>query len=151
MPLGPLSEKLPLVAGRPLVLDTNIVLDLLVFDDPASRGLRQALELGAVAWLATQAMRDEFERVLGYPRIAARLQSPGKTRAEALVRFARLSHPVPAAAPATVRCRDRDDQIFIDLAVAHGARLLSRDAAVLRLRKRLAGTGAMVHNGWDSA
>ena len=38
-------------------------------------------------------------------------------------------------------CKDPDDQIFIDLAVAHRARLLSKDGAVQALRKRLAALG----------
>ena len=38
-------------------------------------------------------------------------------------------------------CKDPDDQQFIDLAVQHGAILLSKDQAVLRLRKRLMALG----------
>jgi predicted nucleic acid-binding protein len=43
-----------------------------------------------------------------------------------------------------VRCRDPDDQMFIDLAVAHRAVLLSKDALVLRLAKRLLPLGVVV-------
>jgi len=43
-----------------LVLDTNIVLDLLVFTDPAVRELSQALGTGERQWLATAAMREEL-------------------------------------------------------------------------------------------
>jgi predicted nucleic acid-binding protein len=35
-------------------------------------------------------------------------------------------------------CRDTDDQKFIDLAVAQGATLLSKDKHVLALRRKLA-------------
>jgi hypothetical protein len=35
--------------------------------------LRKALEAGELDWLATQAMRDELERVLAYPQIVPRL------------------------------------------------------------------------------
>ncbi|MEZ0308156.1 MAG: PIN domain nuclease, partial [Ramlibacter sp.] len=35
-------------------------------------------------------------------------------------------------------CRDPDDQMFIDLAVAHKCLLISKDTAVLSMRKRLA-------------
>ena len=41
-------------------------------------------------------------------------------------------------------CKDADDQKFIDLAVAHAAILLSKDRAVLSLRKRLLAHGAQV-------
>ena len=58
---------------RAVVIDTNVVLDLLVFKDPATTALRAELQAGAVTWLATPAMRDELERVLGYPKLAARI------------------------------------------------------------------------------
>ncbi|MDR2129017.1 MAG: PIN domain-containing protein, partial [Burkholderiaceae bacterium] len=54
----------------------------------------------------------------------------------------------PAAAFAGVRCRDADDQIFIDLAVAHRANLLSTDAQILALRHRLASLGVAVASVW---
>jgi len=128
----------------PLVLDTNIVLDLLVFDDPAVRGLRASLATGRVRWLVTTDMRDEVVRVLDYPKLAARLPvAPGAVDA-VLAQFDRLSHSVPEAPPAPVRCGDRDDQIFVDLAVAHRAVLLSKDRHVLRLRGRLVTLGVTV-------
>ncbi|MEO8856287.1 MAG: putative toxin-antitoxin system toxin component, PIN family [Burkholderiaceae bacterium] len=135
-------------APRLLVLDTNIVLDLLVFSDPSVGALRKALEAENVRWLASAAMRDELARVLDYPRIAARVDSTGSTSAEILAQYQRLSQRAEAAALSVVRCSDRDDQIFVDLAVKHGACLLSKDHAVLRLRKRLEKLGVMVQNAW---
>ena len=130
---------------RAMVLDTNIVLDLLLFDDPAAAALRLQLEAGAARWLATHAMREEFERVLAYPKIAPWLSLPGKDREALLACFDRLSLLTVAAPRAPVHCSDADDQIFIDLAVTHQACLLSKDLAVLRLGKRLATLGAVVH------
>ena len=124
-----------------LVIDTNIVLDLLVFEDPAHMPLRDAVQQGHVVWLATVAMRDELERVLAYPQIARRLAARLKPAQAVLEQFDGWSRRVPPATRAPVRCRDPDDQIFIDLAVAHRAELLSKDALVLRLRKRLAALG----------
>ena len=48
----------------------------------------------------------------------------------------------PPRAPCA--CSDPDDQVFIDLAVAHRARLVSKDRAVLAMRKRLAALGVAV-------
>lgn len=127
--------------GSALVLDTNIVLDLLVFDDPVARALRQALDGGTVEWLATPAMRDELERVLAYSHILARLLAPNTTRVCVLAQFDQFSRTVAVPPGATIRCSDTDDQMFIDLAVAHRASLLSKDRAVLSLHKRLAGLG----------
>jgi len=128
----------------PVVLDTNVLLDLLVFDDPSTYPLRQAVEGGSVTWLATPPMRGELQRVLTYPHIAARMLRQGVSDAAVLQWFDRYSQPqLPAPACAAI-CRDKDDQKFIDLAAAHGALLLSKDGAVLRLHKRLAASGARV-------
>ena len=59
--------------GAFVVIDTNIALDLLVFDNPDCLPLAAALAASELRWLATAAMRNELERVLGYPLIAARL------------------------------------------------------------------------------
>ncbi len=119
------------------VLDTNIVLDAFVFDDPAARPLKSALAAHQLQWIATQAMRDELVRVLGYARIAPRMAHYQVSAAQVLARFdgqARLVDPAPKAC---VTCRDPDDQMFIDLAVTHRALLLSKDQAVLCMHKRL--------------
>lgn len=134
-----------------LVIDTNIVLDLLVFEDPAHVPLRDAVQQGHVVWLATAAMRDELERVLAYPQIARRLAARLKPAHAVLAQFDGWSRRMPPAARAAVRCRDPDDQIFIDLAVAHRAGLLSKDALVLRLRKRLAALGVAAAARRDAA
>lgn len=121
-----------------IVLDTNIVLDLFVFKDPGSQALMQALQAGQVRWLATPAMREELERVLAYPQIAPRLLLARFSPADVMRQFDRLVQLEPAAPKAPLTCSDRDDQKFIDLALAHQALLLSKDRAVLRMKKRLA-------------
>ena len=121
---------------RPLVLDTNVVLDLLVFRDPRTDGLRGALAAREFRWLATAAMRDELEHVLAYPNFAQRAEAP-----QVLAAFDGQVEQVEVAGVAPVACKDPDDQKFIDLAVAHRATLLSKDNEVLRLKKRLLALG----------
>ena len=120
-----------------IVLDTNIVLDLLVFKDAAAQPLRQALDAGELDWLATRPMRDELERVLAYPQIVSRLGFYQLLAGEVLAAFDRYARLTAVPVKAGVTCSDADDQIFIDLAVAHKATLLSKDQAVLSMRKRL--------------
>ena len=43
---------------QPVVIDTNIVLDMWVFDDPRSRPLNQALQSPGLRWLASEPMRE---------------------------------------------------------------------------------------------
>ena len=126
---------------EPIVIDTNIILDLFVFGDPATVPLRQQLDAGELGWVATQPMRDELERVLAYPQIVPRMDFYGRSAAEVLGHFDRLVRRVEVAPKTTATCKDADDQKFIDLAVAHGARLLSKDRAVLCMKKRLLALG----------
>lgn len=136
------AEGTPLGTVAPVVLDTNIVLDLYVFDDPATRPVREAVEAGALRWLATAPMREELARVLAYPQIAPRLAFHGHDAQAVLAHFDRWAELVAPADKAPITCKDPDDQRFIDLAVAHGARLLSKDKAVLVMRKRMERLGA---------
>ncbi|MDI1272948.1 putative toxin-antitoxin system toxin component, PIN family [Polaromonas sp.] len=128
-------------AGDCVVLDTNIVLDLFVFDDPAARALKSAVITGQLHWLATAAMRVELARVLDYPQVAKRMTRDGLVGAQVLLAFDTRARIVAAAPKAPVTCSDTDDQIFIDLAVAHQAWLLSKDRAVLCMKKRLLALG----------
>jgi predicted nucleic acid-binding protein len=127
------------------VLDTNIVLDLWVFDDPRSQPLLAQLERGDVRWLATAAMREELARVLTYPHIARRLQARGLQADAVLGAFDRHAQMQPDAPKAPYTCKDADDQKFIDLAVRHGAALHSKDAEVLCMKNRLARCGVVLN------
>lgn len=127
-----------------LVLDTNIVLDLWVFRDERVASLHQHLGAADVTWLATSAMRDELACVLAYENIAARLSAANVSSQHVLEAFDARAQIVEAAPSAKVTCRDSDDQKFIDLAVAHGARLISKDKQVLALRRKLAAHGVEV-------
>lgn len=128
-----------------VILDTNILLDLwLNGEEPSDhiRPLHAALHDKTAHWLATQAMRTELERVLAYPHIAARLAGSAE---RLLGHFDALAQLVPAAARAPFRCRDADDQKFVDLAAAHpGAQLISHDREVLALRSQMARLGVAV-------
>ena len=137
-------------AAGPVVIDTNIVLDLFLFADTAAVPLRQALDAGTLRWVATQAMRDELERVLAYPQIVPRLAFYGFGTADVLGHFDRLVRLADVAPKAAAICKDPDDQKFIDLAVAHRARLLSKDRAVLCMKKRLLAHGVVVEKAIES-
>jgi predicted nucleic acid-binding protein len=117
-----------------IVIDTNIVLDLAL-------PLHHALVARSVQWVATCPMREELVRVLAYPQIVKSLNFRGRTAEDVLVQWDALALLQPASVKAPVTCKDPDDQKFIDLAVAHRALLLSKDHAVLCMRKRLAALG----------
>jgi putative PIN family toxin of toxin-antitoxin system len=126
------------VSTAPVVLDTNIVLDLLIFNDPRCSVLRDALASKTLQWIATAAMRDELQRVLAYTHLQPRMAFYQVTPAQVLAQFDAGVQLVEVAARAAYACKDEDDQKFIDLAVQHSATLVSKDKAVLCMRKRLA-------------
>jgi putative PIN family toxin of toxin-antitoxin system len=134
-----------------VVIDTNITLDLFVFQDPAIAPLREALEGDAINWLATEGMRDELARVLAYPQIVRRRVAAALPEREVLDAFDRHARIVPTAAKAPFTCKDPDDQVFIDLAAAHGATLVSKDAEVLCMTRRLERLGVRVCRVWTGA
>lgn len=127
---------------RKVILDTNIVLDTFVFNDPAAKTLRAALEADTLQWIATAPMREELERVLAYPKIAKRLAFYEMQAADVLAQFDTRVQTVEVAPKAPIVCKDPDDQKFIDLAVAYKALVLSKDNAVLCMKKRLLALGA---------
>jgi putative PIN family toxin of toxin-antitoxin system len=127
------------------VIDTNIVLDLWLFEDPATVPLRAALQSGRVTHLATSSMREELARVLTYPHIVKRMAKSHIQAQDILQRFDEHLLAAEPAAKAPCTCKDPDDQKFIDLAVAHGVPLLSKDAAILCMKKRLLQSGVVLN------
>ena len=123
--------------ARPVVVDTNVALDLLIFSDPRTAPLRTLLTQGRLDWIATQVMRDELERVLAYPHIVSRMDFYRVDAAQVLAAFDAQARLVDIAPRVAYVCKDADDQKFIDLAAAHRAILLSKDKAVICMRKRL--------------
>jgi len=134
-----------------VVLDTNIVLDLWLYKDPATPQLLEALESKAVQWLSTQVMRDELERVLAYTHIAQRLAFSQLSAQEVLAQFDAHAQLMPIAAKTQFVCKDGDDQKFIDLAAEHKTQLISKDKAVLTMRNRMARLGVAVGKVFPAA
>jgi putative PIN family toxin of toxin-antitoxin system len=121
-----------------VVIDTNVVLDLFVFQDHRTLVLLQCLQTGPCQWIATLPMREELRLVLAYPHIAAKLLRTGGRADDVLARFDAWAALQPEAPKAIYTCKDADDQKFIDLAAAHQAALISKDKAILCMAKRLA-------------
>jgi len=118
-----------------VVLDTNVCLDAFVFDDPRAARLVDALASKEAVAVTRDDCRDEWLAVLRYPL----LKLDEARIAAAIARFDAMVSLLPLEAPAQAlpRCRDPDDQKFLELAAASGATVLfSRDAELLRLDRR---------------
>lgn len=154
MPFHPLNELLaatgrqpdapPSQAGVEAILDTNVVLDWLLFGDAQALPLGTAVREGRLRWMATEAMLRELEAVLSRPGLERWQGRKAATLSEALS----LCQRVPEAASGAdgrLICSDGDDQKFIDLALARRVPwLFSRDKALLRLARRAAPRGVRV-------
>ncbi|WP_439890667.1 putative toxin-antitoxin system toxin component, PIN family [Ralstonia sp. 25C] len=129
-----------------VVLDSNIWVDILIFDDAVARPIRTALETGRLDAIISPACREELRRVLDYPQFAHYAVDAQAALAwvDRVTRsVADPAEPTPAARAQgetfVPRCKDRDDQKFLALADAAGvAYLVSKDKAVLKLKRRMA-------------
>jgi uncharacterized protein len=126
------------------VLDTNVVIDWLVFDDPYMTPLRRVAAAGTITILTHELAMGEFARVLTYPEL--RLNEERRAKAlwcyreqtrlvEMPQAFAIGQWQLPKNFPS---CRARDDDLFLALAYhAQATALVTRDKALLKMRKRM--------------
>ena len=124
---------------RRVVLDTNVLVSLYVFADSRFAQLREKIESGEWQALTNDVCMNEFRRVLAYPIFA--LAEAGQRRAlhaydASVTRLAGCEWQ-QAAIASLPRCRDRDDQKFLELARDSAADwLVTDDKALLRLARR---------------
>jgi putative PIN family toxin of toxin-antitoxin system len=139
-----LSDGAAREAATWLVADTQVVLDWLVFDDAAARPLLQAVLDRRLRWLATVSMRTELGHILRHASLA-----PWSPEIEQALTFfdshaTMAPEPAPTCAPRLL-CSDADDQVFIDVALAHHATwLVTRDRALLKLRRKALARGLRI-------
>ncbi|MCW5661402.1 MAG: putative toxin-antitoxin system toxin component, PIN family [Burkholderiaceae bacterium] len=127
-----------------VVIDTNALLDWLVFREPAAVALGSAIERRQWLWCATPPMLAEWRAVVQVP-LAGRWEA---NREHALTIDASQwveMRAMPALPCATLECRDPTDQMFIDLALTcRPSWLVTRDRALLSLRRRAAQQGVAI-------
>lgn len=124
--------------GR-LVLDTNVWLDWLVFADASVQAIRAGVQARRIEIVMNPPCRDELERALGYPM--RRKVAPAEVQAlwmvEALGMVRQIKVNGASASHRLPRCRDPDDQKFLELALdAEADFLVTRDKALLVFARR---------------
>jgi putative PIN family toxin of toxin-antitoxin system len=143
-PVDPQQPEQPLLNTRGIaqlpprvVIDTNAVLDWLVFRDPDALRLGEAVMQGQRIWLVSPRMIGELSAVLAKP-LAPRWEDARKHALTIDLEnvFMRCAEPPPAWGCV---CRDAGDQMFIDLAAQRRpAWLVTSDRDLLTLRRRAA-------------
>ena len=130
-----------------LVLDTNVWLDWLVFDDAGVAPIRAAVACGEAEIVIDARCEGELARVLAYPLrktiLTAETQNACLEKCRNLARMdAGIGAPGSTYSSATCaralpNCRDPDDQKFLELARNCDADfLITKDHALLELTRR---------------
>lgn len=132
-----------------LVLDTNTVLAIWMFRDPALQSLEHLIAGGTVTLHSREDALEELRRVLAYSQFGVAIEA----QAQLLAAYRARVMLLPVAAPGTregappqpasidlppllPQCRDRDDQKFLEIAAqAMATHLVTRDKALLKLAR----------------
>ncbi len=124
------------VTALRVVFDTNVLVSLYVFADSRFAPLRERIERGEWQALTNPACFGEFRRVLGYPLFAL---TEERQHAALAAYVKHVTHHAATAQQELValpRCKDRDDQKFLELARDAGADwLVTADKDLLRVAR----------------
>ena len=134
---------------RRLILDTNILLDIFVFQDIKTQDLKQAMNDRQIAVFASQKTIAELADVIARPLFGLEPQQQN----EILEQWQSISKfQDDASLPqAPWTCADADDQIFLDLAFhLKPAILVSKDNELLKLASRAAKENILITANYDS-
>ena len=116
---------------KSVVFDTNVLLDIFVFNDFRAIHLKQALLDGSIDALASPKTLEEFADVISRPLFAL-----GQIEQEQLIKqWQSLARVIDdeSLLPSPWRCQDPDDQVFLDLAyTSKPCTLMSKDNEVLK-------------------
>ena len=134
---------------KPVVLDTNILLDIFVFNDERAINLKQAIMDGSIPAVASQKTLLEFADVISRPlfKLDEVIQAASLNQWQSLAQ----QHDDSNLATAPWKCQDPDDQIFLDLAhKLKPAILISKDNALLHIASRAAQEDILITSDYNA-
>jgi len=115
------------------ILDTNILLDLFYFRDESVEYLLKCLKNQEIQAYTCTSIWEEFEEVLMRKPFSQSLEQIQDLKNQYKDLFCWKS----PERTAPLKCKDRDDQIFIDLAVELAPSIIiSKDNDLLRMKKK---------------
>jgi putative PIN family toxin of toxin-antitoxin system len=134
---------------KSVVFDTNVLLDLFVFNDFRVLHLKQALVEKKIDAIASQKTLEEFADVISRPLFSLEMAEQEKILLQ-WKSLARLMND-QSLLQSPWRCQDPDDQIFLDLAFsAKPCTLISKDNAVLKFAARAAKEDVLISADYNS-
>lgn len=120
-----------------VIFDTNVLLDIFIFNDFRAIHIKSALVNKQVKALATPKTIEEFADVISRPLFSLEKSTQDQILHEWTNLATFMQDEMLLSAP--WRCQDPDDQIFLDLAyTAKPCLLLSKDNELLKIAKKAA-------------
>lgn len=122
---------------KSVVFDTNVLLDIFVFNDFRTVRLKSALLDKQIDAVASPKTVEEFAEVISRPLF----NLDPKAQSQILEQWRALARQIPDASLLTAPwcCQDPDDQVFLDLAfTTKPSILMSKDLEVLKLSRKAA-------------
>jgi len=134
---------------KSVVFDTNVLLDIFVFNDFRAIHLKQALLDKQMDAIASPQTLEEFTDVISRPLFS--LESSAQERILDQWRaLARVIDDVDLF-KAPWQCVDPDDQVFLNLAYsARPCLLMSKDNEVLKLANRAAADDVLISSDYNA-
>lgn len=135
---------------KTVVLDTNVLLDIFVFNDFRAIPLKEALINQQIDALACPKTLEEFADVISRP-IFSLERDDQQILIEQWTSLARVVSDAELKS-APWQCHDPDDQVFLDLAYSYTPSvLISKDNAILILENRAQKDGVMISADYRAA
>ena len=133
---------------KSVVLDTNALLDLFVFNDFRAIHLKQALREKRIDAVATAKTIEELEDVISRPLFALDENKQTQILSEWHSLCRRVDDQSLTEAP--WQCEDTDDQVFLNLAYSiKPAILISKDNALLKLANQALKGGILITSSYQ--
>ena len=132
-----------------VVLDTNILLDIFVFNDVRAVNLKQAIMDKSISAIASQKTFLEFADVISRPLF--KIDKATQTIILGQWQNLAIQHDDSNLAAAPWKCQDPDDQIFLDLSYQlRPAILISKDNALLQIANRAAKEDILITKDYNA-
>ena len=133
---------------KPVVLDTNILLDIFVFNDERAIHLKQAIVNESIVAIASQKTMLEFADVIRRPLF----KLDEATQVAVLSQWQSIAKQYDDSdlAPAPWICQDPDDQVFLDLAfTSKPCILISKDNEVLKFATKALKENVLITDNYN--
>ncbi len=119
------------------VLDPNVIISGVLSSTGAPADVLRSLAAGEFELVVSEALLDELERALAYPKLRRHVAESDATDLVRWVAGSSATVVVDPEVDSPVRSRDPDDDYLIALASTHRAALVSGDKHLLALEEEI--------------